>query len=189
MMSQHNVPYASVTSKCAERSAQQDGSVANVQTQTLSLLTALCYPTKLKGFGAQTGTVRQQKCATGNVRMAQLPHAMLPCSQNVCQCQVVVAEIPCCHVLRVLRHGPPAARAVPGAAAAPLRRPVVARRLLMAAVHSLMIRSTSSPALRSRNAHCTLPPLARPLRAHTPSIWSCSSTTKPRSDLMTDMRR
>jgi hypothetical protein len=36
---------------------QQDGSVANVQTQTLSLLTALCYPTKLKGFGAQTGTV------------------------------------------------------------------------------------------------------------------------------------
>ena len=52
-----------------------------------------------------------------------------------------------CRVLHVLRHGPPAARAVPDAAAAPLRRPVVVRRPPEAADHSLMIRIFASPAL------------------------------------------
>lgn len=53
-------------------------------TQTLSLLTALCYPTKLKGFDTKTCTGWQLKCATGHsFGWPNFPILQYP--QNVCQ--------------------------------------------------------------------------------------------------------
>jgi hypothetical protein len=87
------------------------------------------------------------------MRMAQTS----PCYSIPKMCVNVKSLSPrYCRVLHVLRHGPPAARAVPDAAAAPPRRPVVWRRPLDGGRPLPHDPKASSPASRSRDADCIL---------------------------------
>ena len=153
---------------------------ANVQMQTLSLLTALCYPTKLKGFRAQTDTVGNRNALQDMFGWPNFP--MLRCSQKYVN---IESLLPRSHrrVLHVLRHVPPCSARCPrrrcSSPAAPCRV-AAAPRGGRPLPHDP---NASSPALRSRDADCVLL-LPLPLRAHTPSIWSCRSATTPQSGLI-----
>jgi hypothetical protein len=87
-------------------------------------------PNKIAAFGVDLHRVAKE------ARHMTRPHApALPCDPKT---YMFPTGLPSsrCRRLHVLPHAPPAASAVPDAAAAPLRRPVVWRQSLAAAAHS-----------------------------------------------------